>query len=139
MLCVHFRHLSVYHASTDGLIVEGTRVYYYCKAGYILKGENVRACEDGIWSGAAPRCAKSRVQGCSPPNHILHGDYTILSNNNTRTEDTTTATMISDGSKVFYACHTGYRLKDGDESSNIVCRSGQWQGLVPSCGEYQKR
>ena len=117
---------------TVDFMPEGTRIYYWCKEGYTLKGESVRTCEDDHWNGAAPRCAKSRMEECTQPRIIKHGDYTILSNNNTRTQDTG---MITEGSKVFYSCHTGYRLKDGDESSNLVCRDGEWQGLVPVCGK----
>ena len=73
------------------------------------------------------------VIGCPQPKHIDHGDHSLLREADDMDKDTG---MIAEGSRVFYSCHTGYRFRDENGPPNMVCRRGQWQGILPSCGKF---
>ena len=40
----------------------GTLAIYTCDTGYVLDGESVRICKDGIWNGTATTCAREFLQ-----------------------------------------------------------------------------
>lgn len=119
----------MYDGTGSHSLLDGSRIYYMCHKGFTLVGESVRTCLHGQWTGSTPICQEGQFPlGCVQPKKIDHGDYTFLKHEGTG--------FVPDGSKVFYTCHTGFRFEDDNESPNIICRNGQWQGLVPNCGKF---
>ncbi len=113
-------------------MVEGTKIYYVCQKGYMLRGQSLRTCTNSQWTGTAPTCEQTSVSGvCPQPQTIEHGDYSFLGE-----IEGEAAGLLLDGSEVFYSCRTGYRMSDERDEANLVCRNGQWQGELPKCGAF---
>ena len=88
---------------------------YACNDGYIMEGEEIRAClAEGIWSGTVPNCKSTT---CVPPSTIRNGAVNYKD--------------VHIESVVFYVCDDGFRLI-GDDVRR--CRSNlTWSGFQPSC------
>ncbi|XP_051517153.1 complement receptor type 2 isoform X2 [Myxocyprinus asiaticus] len=88
-----------------------------CNAGYVLRGDKVRVCEDKGWTGMSPTCEVSVVT-CSAP-AVANGGIYYGSRTSYKPEDTVTIT-----------CKEGFDLIG---STQVICGpDGQWQAL-PEC------
>ena len=43
--------------------------------------------------------------------------------------------QIVEGQEIFYTCDAGYTMVDSS-ANHLVCRNGEWQGNLPTCGEF---
>ena len=109
----------------DNMYLEGTKVVYTCDGGYTLYGNPSRTCISSLWAGDLPSC----VPGCSDPPTIPHGDYNFFGQNNMIASG-----RSSEGTKAYYFCDNGYRMKDKNMSS-LRCQQGLWSGTMPVCSK----
>ncbi|MBN3320802.1 CSMD1 protein, partial [Atractosteus spatula] len=101
----------------------GSRLYYFCNAGYRLVGQSNTTCklhQNGLyhWDSPAPLCqAVSCGIPVPPGNGTFHGNqYTV-------------------GSRVHYQCNEGYRLESTRSSTAVCQEEGTWsnRGQPPQC------
>ena len=82
--------------------VFGEYVFYQCKTGYEIAGNNLLQCNEmGDWVGNTPKC---KMVSCGPP-PVIH-------------RATTTVTRYTYGSRTTYECNRGYILRGSD---TLVC------------------
>ncbi len=105
----------------DGRTTWGARVKYKCKDNYSLReGDDERRCEEGGWSGRAPRCVYTR---CPVAPVVDNADLKQVASG--AVEPNTV------GARLSYTCHEGYRASG---SLSRECQlGGRWSGSEPKC------
>lgn len=108
----------------------GTKLYYSCDTGYVLRGSNsVVTCENGLWSGAEQlECIAKGSVICSHPPHIANGYYTV-SFKNDDVYGTKYSEQFGSGTTVYYSCNLGYKLSG---VAAKTCVDSQWLPSAPS-------
>ncbi|XP_073482747.1 CUB and sushi domain-containing protein 1 [Aquarana catesbeiana] len=101
----------------------GSKVYYYCKAGYQMIGNSNTTCirrQNGMyeWASPAPVCKAISCGIAQPPGNgsVSGNEFTL-------------------GSKVIYECNEGYRLQSSQQSTAVCQEDGSWSnaGKPPVC------
>jgi CUB/sushi domain-containing protein len=117
---------------SSGLVnIVGNTATYTCSPPYKLVGNNRRICSNGIWSGRAPTCERSKP-AYTLSYRMLHNAYVHIclllvcaslgnpANGNVRVS----------GNSATYSCNLGYRLRG---NTRRICSNGVWSGNAPSC------
>ncbi|XP_041051870.1 sushi, von Willebrand factor type A, EGF and pentraxin domain-containing protein 1-like isoform X2 [Carcharodon carcharias] len=99
-----------YNASSTTL---GSRVTFYCNAGYKMVGRDYRICTADGWDGQVPTC---EPRSCDNPGDILNGYYN--------------ASSTTLGSRVTFYCNEGYIMVGMDYR---ICTADGWDGQIPKC------
>lgn len=102
----------------------GAKIIYVCREGYSLVGSPHRICQAGQWIGKMPKCIPS---GCQRPEEIPNGGYNLFGHNDT------TGMWVAEGSQIYYFCHSGYKLSQGQVPTKRECLAGHWTGEAPTC------
>ncbi|XP_066534535.1 CUB and sushi domain-containing protein 1a [Hoplias malabaricus] len=122
-------YCSVNHAPRNGGVINrtreraGSRIQYYCNAGYRLVGQRNATCRlhpNGLyqWDTPTPLC---QAISCGVPENLANGSFYGL--------------QYTVGSKVQYQCDEGYQLENTALLSAVCLEDGTWSNTAhpPRC------
>ena len=117
----------------NNVYLSGTRLYYFCDSGYVLRDESVMVvtCQASVWQGADQlQCiAKGEMKTCLHPSSFVNGYYT-LSYKDDATDKTYNDQFI-EGTVATFSCNMGYKLIG---ETKRICKEGKWMPVMqPLC------
>ncbi|XP_059151508.1 protein lev-9-like [Physella acuta] len=98
----------------------GTRVRYFCMAGYKLAdGHRFMVCENGLWQGQLPVCVENY---CANPGSLQNGSvYKVGKHGKFLFQDY--ITTIKHGDRLVYECNRNFKLVG---PKGAACVNGNW-------------